>query len=241
MLKFSRIAAYFLAVGTAGLVFPNLSLAKPRVVLDAAHGGSDTGVRAGSETEKEWNAKFALALEKALEAEGFEVVQARKKDETLPLDRRTALINTSQAAAAVVVHADREWTGTQKGPLLVVEPPNRTEADNLEIARWGVTTPALYRSSLKLARDIAQKLGVSAELSPLSDSRGLAGEHPSPNGRILCLPHQSLRNLALPAVVLTPLFLTSPSDLKRFSQPQAVADWAARAAEGIADYLQGAP
>src|SRR5258708_32879036 len=108
-----------------GALIPSNAAAKPRVVLDAAHGGNDPGSMAGSQIEKEWNAKIVRALEKAMESEGFEVVLIRKGDETIPEDKRVEMANTSQASAVIIVHAEREWTGTQTGPLAVVEPPNR--------------------------------------------------------------------------------------------------------------------
>ena len=37
------------------------------VVVEAAHGGTDSGSRAPGQTEKSWNLKFAQALAKALD------------------------------------------------------------------------------------------------------------------------------------------------------------------------------
>ncbi len=217
--------------------FPTLGKANPLIVVDAAHGGSDPGVKAGSEVEKNWNLRFAQALGKALEDLGFEVVQIRKKDETIPLEKRAQAANTVQASAVLVIHADCEWTGSRSGPMIVVEPPNQS-AESSGIPRWGVITPYQYRLSMKLGRDIAQALGVGTELSTLSDGRGLAGEPNSATARIFCLPHQSLRYLVPPAVVLTPLFLSRGPDVRKYSADEAVAEFAARVARGVANYLQ---
>jgi N-acetylmuramoyl-L-alanine amidase len=216
------------------------SWAKPRIVLDAAHGGNDPGVRKGSAVEKEWNYRFAQAFSKAFEDAGFEVILIRKRDETIGADKRSEMINVTQASAAIIIHVDAEWTGTQKGPLVVVEPPTRGE-ENGEIQRWGAVSPALHHSSLRLARDIAEKLGIGTELSSLSDARGLAGETPTAAGRVFCLPHQSLRYLTLPSVVVTPMFLTSASDVKKFSKSESLADFATKVARGAAGYFRIAP
>ena len=219
-----------------------MSLAKPRIVLDAAHGGTDSGVKAGSESEKDWDLKFAQALQKAFETSGFEVVMIRRGDGTATPDKRSEMINTSQASAAIILHADREWTGAQRGAYLVVEPPTKLEAGEAgEIQRWGFIPLAQYRSSLKLARAIAQQLGIGTEFSNLSDNRGLAGEISTPEGRIFCLPHQSLRYLTLPSIVLSPLFLTSPSDVKKFSRAENMANFAAQVVQGTSEYFQIAP
>jgi len=210
--------------------------------LDAAHGGSDLGVKSGREVEKDWNNKVAQVLQKAFEDGGFEVVVIRKGDASVTADKRNELINTSQASAAIILHADREFTGAQKGPYLVVEPPSKFDpAETSESQRWGFISLTQFHSSLKLAKAIAQKLDVEPAFSPLSDSRGLGGETPAADGRIYCLPHQSLRYLTLPAVVLTPLFLTSSSDLKKFSRAEYLSDFAARVVRGTSEFLQLAP
>jgi N-acetylmuramoyl-L-alanine amidase len=211
--------------------------AKPVVVIDAAHGGSESGVKGGGETEKEWNLKFAKALEKALEAQGIDAVQARKGDDTLPVEKRAETINATQAAAVIIVHVERDHTEKMKGPCLVVEPPTQA-GEFTEAARWGATPPSLYRASLKLARFLGRTLGIGTDLSVLSDSRGLPGEVPTFTGRIYCLPHQSLRYVNLPAVVVVPMFLTSSSDLKKFSSSGEIDDFAQRVARGVAEFVQ---
>lgn len=121
--------------------------------------------------------------------------------------------------------------------MIVVEPP--TQGNEItEIPRWGIITPYQYRNSLKLGRDIAQALGLNAELSSLSDSRGLAGEAVSPTSSLFCLPHQSLRYLTPPSVVITPLFLSSPQDVKKYSQDSAISEFAARVARGVEFFWQ---
>jgi len=211
---------------------------KPQVAIDPGHGGSDAGSKEGSEIEKDWNLKVAQALDKAFEAAGYQVLMTRNADDEVDPEKRTNIINTSNARLVLVIHADREWTGTQSGPFLVVEPPNQTAlTDPNAIQPLGAITPAQYHASLKLARDIAQKLGASTSLSDLSDSRGLAGEVVSPNGKVACLPHQSLRYLSKPAVVITPLFLTSTADLKKFADSKAMDDFTAKVVQGASEYL----
>lgn len=238
---FRLIQLSLLAVFLA-MAVPHSLWAKPRIVLDAAHGGNDSGVKSGREVEKDWNYKVALALQKAFEENGFEVVVIRKGDTAITEDKRSELINTSQALAAIIIHADREFTGAQKGPYLVVEPPSKADlAETGESQKWGFIPLSQYRASLKLARAIGQKLEIETTFSNLSDSRGLGGETATADGRIYCLPHQSLRYLTLPAVVLTPLFLSSPSDVKKFSREDYLDDFAAKVARGTSDYLQIAP
>lgn len=235
------LAAFFLVAGGNPVLADTVS--KPQIVIDPGHGGSDAGSKDGSEIEKAWNLKFAEALDKAFEAAGYEVLMTRVSDKAVDPETRLNMINSSNAKAVLVIHADREWTRTQTGPFLVVEPPNQTAANSTPdtIAPLGLITSLQFRSSLKLAEDIGLKLGLNISLSDISDSRGMAGETGSPYGKVACLPHQDLRYLSKPAVVLTPLFLTSASDLKKFGDPDAVDAFAAKVVRGVNSYLQFTP
>ena len=114
---------------------------------------------AGKEQEKDWDLKFALSLKAAFSQAGFDVVLARDSDATLDPDKRAQTINTSGAAAVLVLHADKETSGVVQGPFFVVEPPNHPDlAEGAEVRRWGLVTISQYRSSLRLARALASAL-----------------------------------------------------------------------------------
>jgi N-acetylmuramoyl-L-alanine amidase len=44
--------------------------------------------------------------------------------------------------------------------------------------------------------------------------------------------------LTIPAVVVTPLFLTSPDDLKKFSDGGSMAAFCQKITQGVGDYFQ---
>lgn len=233
---FGCLSICFLALGSYVLADTDN---KPMVAIDPGHGGSDEGSRSGSEVEKTWNLKVALALQKAFEAAGYQVFMTRDSDVPIDSEKRMNMINSSNAKLVIVIHADREWTGTQTGPFLVVEPPNQSQdAAPDTIQPLGAITPSQFHASLRLAQDIGRKLGIDTSLSDLSDSRGVVGEMVSPQGKIACLPHQDLRYLEKPAVVLTPLFLTSTSDLERWSRPGFLEDFSQKVVQGANAFLQ---
>jgi N-acetylmuramoyl-L-alanine amidase len=77
-----------------------------RVVLDAGHGGSDSGAvnaRYGL-VEKEQTLDVARRLEALLEADGHAVCMTRAGDETLSNNDRYAYANTTGAEVLVSVH-----------------------------------------------------------------------------------------------------------------------------------------
>ena len=221
---------------------PLIAIAGPRIVLYAAHGGEDRGVSANGQDEKDWTLRLGLALQKTLAADGFDVLMIRTKNESIGYDNWVGQINGSGATAAVILHADREWTGRTHGPWVIVEPPTGSNAtDSQEIQRWGSMSFSQYRQSLRLARALAVAWEVNPLLSPLSDSRALPGETPFAEGRVLASPHQSLRNLAIPAVVVEPLFLTSSLDIKKFSTDEGIQDFVEKTAKGLQTYFQMSP
>ncbi len=224
------------------MAYPIGVWAAPRVVLYAAHGGTDVGVSANGQNEKEWTLRLAQALQKALVTDGFDVVMVRLRDETMSEETWINQVNQSGAGAALILHADRDWTGKMRGPLVIVEPPTGVSASEGQgIQYWGTITPARFRQSMRLARSLTQAYGISSQLSNLSDARALPGEVAIPDGRIWACPHQSLRNLSLPAVVVEPLFLSSSKDLKYFSTDEGLQEFVTKTVQGLHLYFQSAP
>jgi N-acetylmuramoyl-L-alanine amidase len=75
------------------------------VVLDPAHGGTDTGARGtGGIRESEIVLQFALQVRRALEAQGFQVIQTRMGNENPSFDDRSAMANAQIGAVFVSLH-----------------------------------------------------------------------------------------------------------------------------------------
>jgi N-acetylmuramoyl-L-alanine amidase len=75
------------------------------VVLDPAHGGTDPGARGtGGIRESEIVLDFAAQVRKALEAQGFQVIQTRQGNEDPSFDDRSAIANAQTGAVFVTLH-----------------------------------------------------------------------------------------------------------------------------------------
>jgi N-acetylmuramoyl-L-alanine amidase len=75
------------------------------VVLDPAHGGTDTGARGtGGIRESEIVLQFAVQVRRALEAQGFQVIQTRMANENPSFDDRSAMANAQVGAVFVSLH-----------------------------------------------------------------------------------------------------------------------------------------
>src|SRR5258708_18393934 len=75
------------------------------VVLDPAHGGTDPGARGtGGIRESEIVLDLAIQVRRALELQGFQVVQTRQGNENPSFDDRSATANAQRGAVFVTLH-----------------------------------------------------------------------------------------------------------------------------------------
>jgi len=92
------------------------------VVLDAAHGGADSGTRIGGENkdslaEKDVTLAIAMRLRSLLTARGFTVVTTRDGTSGAGLsnDQRAELANKAHGVAGLVIHASASGNGVMIG------------------------------------------------------------------------------------------------------------------------------
>ena len=75
------------------------------VVLDPAHGGTDLGARGtGGIQESDIVMEFAAETRKALEQQGFQVVQTRQTNDNPSFDDRSAIANAQRNAVFITLH-----------------------------------------------------------------------------------------------------------------------------------------
>jgi len=84
---------------------PQISALK-KVVLDAGHGGIDSGAIGGELYEKEINLKVTLMVKEKLEKKDVQVYLTRKKDETVSLEDRVNYSNEINPDIFVSIHAN---------------------------------------------------------------------------------------------------------------------------------------
>lgn len=75
------------------------------VVLDPAHGGTDLGARGtGGIQESEIVMEFAAEVKKALEQQGFQVVQTRQGNDNPSFDDRSSIANAQRNGVFITLH-----------------------------------------------------------------------------------------------------------------------------------------
>jgi N-acetylmuramoyl-L-alanine amidase len=95
------------------------------VVLDPAHGGTDSGARgAGGIRESEIVLEFASQIRTTLESMSFQVMQTRQGNENLSFDERSAIANAQRGAIFVTLHvASSGLPGTVRVYVMSDLPP----------------------------------------------------------------------------------------------------------------------
>src|SRR5579863_3026151 len=122
--------------------------APPRfvIVLDAAHGGDDTGGHLSSgQLEKNANLAFSVRLRSLLGARGFQVVTTRESDQSVDLNRRAEIANHADARACISLHTADTGTGAH---LFV---SSLTPASPTRFVAWKTAQAEFVTRSLALA------------------------------------------------------------------------------------------
>jgi N-acetylmuramoyl-L-alanine amidase len=81
------------------------------VVLDAAHGGDDTGGHSSDWMEKNLTLALSVRLRSLLMARGIPVVTTRESDTTLDAGQRDAIANHADAQVCITLHGSLTGTG----------------------------------------------------------------------------------------------------------------------------------
>jgi N-acetylmuramoyl-L-alanine amidase len=156
------------------------------VVLDPAHGGADLGAR-GTEgiRESEVLLQFAAQVRRALEAQGFQVLQTREGNENPSFDDRSARANAQRGAVFITLHiASTGLAGTAR---TYVMPESPASHDPSGLIPWDQAQAPFQTLSHKLG-DMVQ-----AELA-----KRFKGSPPT----ALVAPIRQLRTTAAPAIAV---------------------------------------
>jgi len=161
------------------------------VVLDAAHGGDDTGAHLDSgQLEKSANLILTVRMRSLLAARGFQVLTTRETDASVDLDRRAELANHARAIACLSLHASESGSGVHLfASSLAPTQPSRFTPWKTAQAAWetrslalaGAMNSALIQAGLNVTLGRIPLPGIESmtcpaiavELGPIRDSDGV--------------------------------------------------------------------
>jgi N-acetylmuramoyl-L-alanine amidase len=129
------------------------------VLLDPAHGGSDSGAHLTSDTlEKDFTLAFAARLRPILTAAGFTVLATRDSDPTVPFstDQRAEIANQRHPSLCLILHATASGSGIHIVSSALTPPAGSISPH--AVVPWNTAQAASVPQSLDLANDLGLAL-----------------------------------------------------------------------------------
>jgi N-acetylmuramoyl-L-alanine amidase len=156
------------------------------VVIDPAHGGTDTGGR-GTEGIRESDVVLELAaqLKKSLESQGFQVIQTRDGNDNPSFDDRSSRANAQRGAVFVTLHVSS--TGVTGTARVYVSPDFPAVTDTSGMILWERAQGPFVPLSHKLGELVQIELARRFKGSPTS---------------VQVAPVRQLRTTAAPAIAV---------------------------------------
>ena len=200
-----------------------LGLKIGKIVVDAGHGGHDTGtIGPNGLEEKDLVLDVALKLGKLLEDKlGAEVVYTRDDDTFIPLETRTAIANKEQADLFISIHAnsssDPSARGVETYYLNFTSSPDALEVAARENAVSDQSIHELQDLVKKIA--LKEKIGESREFAAdvqRSLYSGLSSKNPNLRNRgVKKAPFVVLIGANMPSILAEISFVSNPDDAKK--------------------------
>jgi N-acetylmuramoyl-L-alanine amidase len=224
-----------------------LGLKIGRIVIDAGHGGHDSGTLGVDGLEdKEVVLDVALRLGKLLHDRlGAEIIYTRSDDTFIPLETRTAIANKAQADLFLSIHANSSSDSSARG-VETYYLNFTSQPDALEVAARenAVSDQSIHQLS-DLVKKIAlkEKIDESREFASDVESnlyaglqRGNAGLK---NRGVKKAPFVVLIGANMPSILAEISFVTNPKDADQLRQPEYRQRVAESLYKGVAKYEGG--
>jgi N-acetylmuramoyl-L-alanine amidase len=224
-----------------------LGLKIGRIVVDAGHGGHDSGTLGpGGIQEKDVVLDVALRLGKLLRQRmGADVIYTRDDDTFIPLEQRTAIANKAQADLFISVHANSSSDPTARG-VETYYLNFTTSPDALEVAARenAVSDESIHElSGLVKKITLKDKIDESREFAADVDTSLYAGlERGNPGLRdrgVKKAPFVVLIGANMPSILAEISFLTNSDDATQLRDPEYRERIAESLYRGVAKYVNG--
>ena len=224
-----------------------LGLKIGRIVIDAGHGGHDTGtIGPTGLMEKDLCLDVALRLGKIIKQRlpGAEVVFTRSDDSFIPLEERTAIANEAHADLFISIHAnssqDHGARGIETYYLNLKGSPEAMEVAARENAVANVGIHDLEDLVKKIARNekIDESREFAEDIQTSLSQRVQKANKTVKNRGVRKAPFVVLIGADMPSILTEISFLSNPADEQLLKQPENRQRVAEGLYQGVASYLQ---
>ncbi len=224
-----------------------LGLKIGRIVIDAGHGGHDTGtIGPTGLMEKDLCLDVALRLGKIIKQRlpGADVVFTRADDSFIPLEERTAIANEAHADLFISIHAnssqDHGARGIETYYLNLKGSPEAMEVAARENAVSNVGIHDLEDLIKKIARNekIDESKEFAEDIQNSLATRVQKTAKPVKNRGVRKAPFVVLIGADMPSILTEISFLSNPADEQLLKKPEHRQRVAEGLYQGVASYLQ---
>jgi N-acetylmuramoyl-L-alanine amidase len=224
-----------------------LGLKVGRIVIDAGHGGHDTGTIGPSGLlEKDLCLDVALRLG-ALIGErlpGAEVIYTRDDDTFVPLEQRTAIATQAKADLFISIHANSSPDPSARGIETYYLNFSNNPAALAVAARENASYDGGVHDLQGMLQKIAQNEKIDESRDLAEDIQGALAKHmervnPAEKDRgVRTAPFVVLIGANIPSVLAEIAFISNPADEQMMKKSDARQRVAEGLYQGIASYLQ---
>ncbi len=218
------------------------------IVIDAGHGGHDTGAIGGGKREKDLVLQISKRLERQLKKEGYSVYMTRKKDRFLKLPQRTKIADQKNAAIFISIHAN-SVPKRKRNKVHGVETfflQKTRDAKSQRIAER--ENKAVLKGMNKLSRNVVidsvlsgPKIVESNKLAIDVHRRIMTNLHTRykgvKDGGVRHAPFWVLVGASRPSILVEVGYISHPTERKRLFTPRYQELIAKGIAEGVDSYL----
>jgi N-acetylmuramoyl-L-alanine amidase len=231
---FVRLSALLVAV------LATVADARPRVVLDPGHGGSNTGAQGPGIHEKQLTLQLANQVAAHLRDHGIDVVLTRTDDRTLTLRQRVEVADSLPADLFISIHANASPTRAQRGYETYVLTVKGVDIDGRAL-RSDTTTPrpgvdpdvALVLDDVERGASQWEAAELAARVQHnLRERRGAEGDR-----GVRQDAHHVLLGATMPAILVEVGFIDHPVEGRQLQEPGVQKQLASAIAEAIEDQL----
>jgi len=224
-----------------------LGLKIGRIVIDAGHGGHDTGtIGPTGLMEKDLCLDVALRLGKIIQQKlpGADIVYTRSDDTFIPLEERTRIANEAKADLFISIHANSSPDHGARG----IETYYLNLKGTPEAMAVAARENAVSQQGVHDLEDLVKKI---ARTEKIDESRELAEDvqdslskriqktaHPVKNRGVRKAPFVVLIGADMPSILTEISFLSNPADEQLLKKPEHRQRVAEGLFQGVSAYLQ---
>jgi len=224
-----------------------LGLKIGKIVIDAGHGGHDTGtIGPNGLLEKDVVLDVAKRLGRLLESRlGAEVIYTRQDDTFIPLETRTAIANRERADLFISIHANSSHDSDARG----VETYYLNFTSSPEALEVAARENAVSEKSIHELQDLVKKIALKDKID---ESREFAGDVQESLYGGLALHNAGIRNRGIkkapfivliganmPSILAEISFVSNPTDERKLETSEHRQRIAESLYRGVSRYVSG--